>query len=116
MRLAKIRHLNIWGPEPPGPKWKRAETSGGQIRKGPKPLATHHLPRARLIFSPPPPLFFSFHPHTADFVYYTPNWGGSHINKVHSISLILKRKAHFDAFLAQFSVFQSGKKVADQSD
>ena len=28
------------GPKPPGPKWKRAETSGGQIRKGPKPLAT----------------------------------------------------------------------------
>ena len=30
----------IWGPKPPGPKWKRAETSRGQIRKGPKPLAT----------------------------------------------------------------------------
>ena len=39
-RLAKIRHFNIRGPKPPGPKWKRAETSGGQIRKGPKPLAT----------------------------------------------------------------------------
>ena len=39
-RLAKIRHFIIWGPKPPGPKWKRAETSGGQIRKGPKPLAT----------------------------------------------------------------------------
>ena len=39
-RLAKIRHFNIWGPKPPGPKWKRAETSGGQIRKGSKPLAT----------------------------------------------------------------------------
>ena len=32
--MGKIRHFNIWGPKPPGPKWKRAETSGGQIRKG----------------------------------------------------------------------------------
>ena len=38
--MGKIRHFNIWVPKPPGPKWKRAETSGGQIRKGPKPLAT----------------------------------------------------------------------------
>ena len=39
-KLTKIRHFNIWGPKSPGPKYKRAETSGGQIRKGPKPLAT----------------------------------------------------------------------------
>ena len=44
-RLAKIRHCNIWGPKPPGPKLKRAETSWGQIRKGPKPLATVWLTR-----------------------------------------------------------------------
>ena len=41
--MGKIRHFNFWGPKPPGPKWKRAETSGGQIRKGPKPLATFEL-------------------------------------------------------------------------
>ena len=49
--MEKIRHFNIWGPKPPGPKWKRAETSGGQIRKGPKPLATVEISTHLLSFS-----------------------------------------------------------------
>ena len=46
----KSDNFNIWGPTPPGPKWKRAETSGGQIRKGPKPLATSPCNRKSIGF------------------------------------------------------------------